>query len=164
MQLPTLVSYKKPAVVMEGSRVLDGRGEEHDAARRTEHLGGEVRGELGLDDTRVAVGARDAAPDDADARAVDLTLGLVDVGDALGLVWSLVCGGVGGVGLGIVRGVERRVVDEGFRREENEVLLRRGDERGCLLAARCTTHPGDVGTPHRLNIQHSSPSQSCSPL
>lgn len=65
-------------------RRLDGRGEEHDAARSTEHLSGEVGGELALDDTRVAVGARDAAPDDADTRAVDLTLGLVDVGDALG--------------------------------------------------------------------------------
>lgn len=75
------------------TRFLDGRGEEHDAARSTEDLGGEVRGELGLDDARVAVRARDAAPDDADTRTVDLTLGLVDVGDALrGLVKGLSAG------------------------------------------------------------------------
>ena len=55
----------------------------YDAARSTEDLGGQVGGELGLGDARVAVRARDTAPDDADTRAVDLTLGLVDVGDAL---------------------------------------------------------------------------------
>jgi hypothetical protein len=38
------------------------------------------------------VRARDAAPDDADARAVNLALGLVDVGDALG-VGQLLFGG-----------------------------------------------------------------------
>lgn len=63
---------------------LDGRGVEHHAARGTEDVRGKVRGELGLDNTRVAVGAGDTAPDDADTRAVDLALGLVDVGDTLG--------------------------------------------------------------------------------
>lgn len=62
---------------------LDGRGVEHHAARSTEDVRGKVRGELGLDNTRVAVGASDTAPDDADTRAVDLTLGLVNVGDTL---------------------------------------------------------------------------------
>ena len=82
---------------------LDGRGVEHlpvshrwnsscvkthDAARSAKGLRGEVDAELGLDDARVAVGTGDAAPDDADARAVDLSLGLVDVGDAL---WVSIC-------------------------------------------------------------------------
>jgi hypothetical protein len=62
----------------------DERHHTHDAARSTKDTGGEVARELGLDDARVAVRAGDTAPDDADAAAVDLPLGLVDVGDALG--------------------------------------------------------------------------------
>ncbi|KAI3484871.1 hypothetical protein L1887_51925 [Cichorium endivia] len=65
---------------------LDARGVEHDANAGSEGLGRDVVRELGTDDTRVAVRAGDAAPDDADLAATHLLGGLVDVGDALAKV------------------------------------------------------------------------------
>jgi len=62
---------------------LDARGVEHDANARGKGLGRDVVSELGTDNTRVAVRAGDAAPDDADLGATDLLGGLVDVGDTL---------------------------------------------------------------------------------
>lgn len=62
---------------------LDTTGVEHDAHTRAHGPRRQVRPELGLDHTRVAVRAHHLAPDDADLAAVDLTLGAVDVGDAL---------------------------------------------------------------------------------
>lgn len=72
----------------------------HDSARSAESLCWEVGGELGLDSARLSVWSsdsavdvsmirqhvwckRDSPPDDSDSASVDLTLGLVDVGDSL---------------------------------------------------------------------------------
>ena len=62
---------------------LDARGVEHDTDTSSESLGRDVVGELGTNNTRVAVRAGDAAPDDADLGATNLLGGLVDVSDAL---------------------------------------------------------------------------------
>jgi hypothetical protein len=66
---------------------------QHDTNGSTERLGGEGRGELGADDTRVSVRAGDLAPDDADLGALDRPLCAVDVGNTLAKVE------VGGVGV-----------------------------------------------------------------
>lgn len=63
--------------------LLDVTGVEHDADSAAKSLAGEVLGELGADTAAVAVVANDAAPDGAVLAAIDLALGLVDVGNAL---------------------------------------------------------------------------------
>lgn len=68
------------------------RGVEHDANRGAERLGGERGGELGADDTRVAVRAGDLAPDDADLGAADLLGATVNVGDLLAEVEAVSSG------------------------------------------------------------------------
>jgi hypothetical protein len=49
----------------------------------TKGLGGKVVAELGLDDTVSTMSTGDTAPDNTDLAAVNLTLGTVDVSDAL---------------------------------------------------------------------------------
>lgn len=66
---------------------------QHDTNGSTERLGGEGRGELGADDTRVSVRAGDLAPDDADLGTADLLLAPVDESNLLSKVE------VGGVGV-----------------------------------------------------------------
>ena len=55
----------------------------HDSGAGTERVGGHVRRELGLDDTRVSVRPRDTSPHYADLGTGNLPLGLVDVSDTL---------------------------------------------------------------------------------
>ena len=64
----------------------------YDTDGGTERLGGQVVAEASLDHTAGAVGAGNAAPDDADLGAVLLLVGAVDVGDALAEVELRVLG------------------------------------------------------------------------
>lgn len=58
----------------------------HHTDGSTKGLGGKVGAELSLDDTVTTVGAGDTTPDNTDLAAVDLTLGAIDVSDALAQV------------------------------------------------------------------------------
>jgi len=62
---------------------LDVRRVEHHTDGGTECVGGQVRAEFRLDDTRVTVRACDASPDHPDLRALNLPLCPVNVGNAL---------------------------------------------------------------------------------
>jgi len=81
--------WRGRASVCQSYFFIHQEGKTYDSARGTEGLCGEVRGEFGLDNTGVSVRSRDSAPDDSDSTAVDLTLGLVDVGDSLVVSWFM---------------------------------------------------------------------------
>ena len=68
---------------------LDSGGVKHHTDHLGDSAGGKVVGELGTDDTAVAVGAGDLAPDDSALLAALVSLlGLVDVSDTLADVES----------------------------------------------------------------------------
>lgn len=69
------------------------RGVQHDTNGSTERLGGERGGELGADNTGVAVRSGDLAPDHTDLGSADLLLASVDESDLLAKVE------VGGLGV-----------------------------------------------------------------
>lgn len=61
----------------------DVAGVQHDTNCSTEGLGGDVGAELGTNQSRVAVGSCDLAPDNADLGAPSLGRSAVDICDAL---------------------------------------------------------------------------------
>jgi hypothetical protein len=75
--------HQPPPIGRGPALPLTRAGVEHDAHAGAEGLRRDVVAELGAHNARVAVRARDAAPDDADLGAADLLLCAVHEGDAL---------------------------------------------------------------------------------